>query len=186
MEIKRAGDLMIPLDEYPHIPFWYSLRKAMDELEKYEFDIEGRRSLPRVLMVFNEKYQLMGIVRRRDIFRGLDPDALSQLLVKARKEASGSKDEHARSDSTFKKLGKRMEERSEQPVTDVMQRIQVTVNFDDHFIKVISQMVNSDLSLLPVVKEGEVAGVIRTVDLFSELMKLMPPKETRPEEELNA
>ena len=67
-----------------------------------------------------------------------------------------------------------------------MQRIQVTVNFDDHFIKVISQMVNSDLSLLPVVKEGEVAGVIRTVDLFHELMKLMPPKETLPEEELDA
>ena len=186
MEIKRAGDLMIPLDEYPHIPFWYSLRKAMDELEKYEFEIEGRRSLPRVLMVFNEKYQLLGIVRRRDIFRGLDPDALSQLLVKTRKEASGSKDEHARSETAFKKLADKLEKRSTQPVTDVMQRIQVTVNFDDHFIKVISQTVNSDLSLLPVVKEGEVVGVIRTVDLFSELMKLMPPKETLPEEELNA
>jgi len=70
MAFKEAGDFMIPLDEYPHIPYWFSLRQTIAELENAELDIEGKKSLPRWVLVFDEKYQLMGTVRRRDILRG--------------------------------------------------------------------------------------------------------------------
>jgi hypothetical protein len=40
-------------------------------------------------------------------------------------------------------------------------------------IKISSGMVNNDLSILPVMKKGEVVGVVRTVDVFSELAKLI-------------
>ena len=28
-EPKRAIDVMIPLEDYPHIPYWFTLRQAM-------------------------------------------------------------------------------------------------------------------------------------------------------------
>jgi len=51
METKRAGDIMIPLDEYPHIPYWFTLRQATSELDKSEVEIGGRKSLPRVIVI---------------------------------------------------------------------------------------------------------------------------------------
>ena len=63
MEMKRAGDIMIPLDEYPHLPYWFTLRQATVELEKSEVEIDGRKSLPRAVLIFDEKYQLMGMAR---------------------------------------------------------------------------------------------------------------------------
>ena len=36
MELKRAGEMMIPLDEYVSIPYWFTLRQAMAEMEKAE------------------------------------------------------------------------------------------------------------------------------------------------------
>ena len=29
MESKTAGDFMIPLDKYPHIPYWFTMREAI-------------------------------------------------------------------------------------------------------------------------------------------------------------
>ena len=81
MEIRRAGDIMIPLDKYPHIPYWFTMRQALAEMEHTEFDIGGRKSLPRVVLVFDEEYNLLGIVRRRDILRGIEPDYLAKTLA---------------------------------------------------------------------------------------------------------
>lgn len=41
-------------------------------MEQGEFVIGGRKSLPRVALVFNEAYDLLGMVRRRDNLRGLE------------------------------------------------------------------------------------------------------------------
>ena len=84
MEMKRAGDIMIPLDEYPHLPYWFTLRQATVELEKSEVEIHGRKSLPRAVLIFDEKYQLMGMARRRDIMRGLEPEFLMSRPIESR------------------------------------------------------------------------------------------------------
>ena len=70
---------MIPLEHYPHIPYWFTLRQAMAEMESSQLEFEGRKSLPRGLLVFDERYQLLGMVRRRDILWGLEPDFLAPL-----------------------------------------------------------------------------------------------------------
>ena len=65
MNLYRAGDIMIPLNKYPHIPHWFTMRQALAEMEHTELEIGGRGSLPRVVLVFDEEYALLGIVRRR-------------------------------------------------------------------------------------------------------------------------
>ncbi len=164
---------MIPLDEYPHIPYWFTLRQAMAEMEKWEFDVNSRKFLSRVMLVFNEKYQLLGIVRRRDILRGLVPKSQGGLLINLRKRLFDVKANQNLSELPFNKLVKRIQKQAEQPVSDVMRLIKPTVDYEDNIIKVIYKMVENNLSLLPVVRNKEVVGVVRTEDIFHEIAKLM-------------
>jgi len=46
-------------------------------MEEAEIEVEGRYSLPRVILVTDQKGQLVGHVRRRDILRGLEPSFLA-------------------------------------------------------------------------------------------------------------
>jgi len=85
MAVKIAGEMMISLDQYPHIPYWFTLRQAIAALEKSEIDKDGQKSLPRALLVFDEHYHLLGCVRRRDILRGLEPKFLRTMPITHRK-----------------------------------------------------------------------------------------------------
>ena len=168
MKLKTAGELMIPLDKYPHLPYWFTLRQAMAEMEQSEFDVDGRKSLPRVVLVFDERYQLLGIVRRRDILRGLEPSFLSQ-------PADGFSDllDQNLVGLSFDKLAEGIRDRAERLVREVMMPIRATADHDDHVMKLIYMMVANDLHLLPVLRDGSVAGVVRTVDVFHEVAKLV-------------
>ena len=173
MEVKRAGDLMIPLDEYPHIPYWFTLRQTIAELENSVLEIEGRKSLPRAVLVFDEKYQLMGTARRRDILRGLEPEFLTDKSLSARKEMFSYKVDPNLSELSYEHLLGDIRKQAERPVGDVMQPVVASVDFDDHMIKVIYEMVEHNLSLLPVMKEKKVVGVVRSVDLIQEAARFL-------------
>ncbi len=66
---KKIKDLMIPLEDYPHIPYWFTLRQAMAIVREAAIKFEGSFE-PRAVLVFDEKYQLMGMLTLRDIMRG--------------------------------------------------------------------------------------------------------------------
>lgn len=173
MKATTAGDIMIPLDIYPHIPHWFTLRQAMVEMENSELDIGGRKSLPRVVLVFDEKYQLLGMVRRRDILRGLEPDFLKDTPTKNRPDMFGSETDPALSEVFYDKIIVGIKDRSERPVSDVMVPIRGMARHDDHIAKVVYEMNSNRFSLLPVLKENRVVGVVRTVDVFHEFAKLL-------------
>ena len=64
-------------------------------------------------------------------------------------------------------------EAAERPVTDVMLPIKAKVSHDDNLIKAIDAMVKNDISLVPVVRDGRVAGVVRSVDVLHEIAQLV-------------
>lgn len=164
---------MIPLEQYPHVPYWFTLRQVVAELEKSEFEIDGRRSLPRVVLVFDEKYQLMGVVRRRDIMRGLEPEFLSAKPLHYRKKLFDVKVDPNLSELSFDKLISGMRERAERPISDVMLPILATVEYDDHLMKVMYEMVANDVTVLPVLKDGRIVGAVRSVEVFHEVAELL-------------
>lgn len=173
MQKIRASDIMIPLDKYPHIPYWYTLRRAIVEMEKSEIEIAGKKSLPRVVLIFDEKYQLLGMARRRDILKGLESE-----LWEGGAEGSASHFFGAKADpNLFEILSdkwiKGLKERAERPVSDIMLPITATVEHDDHIMKIIYNMVEKNLSLIPVVKDKRIVGVVRSVDVFHEVAKLI-------------
>ena len=64
-------------------------------------------------------------------------------------------------------------ERADRPVSDVMQPIEAVLDADDHVMKAIYEMVTLDVSLLPVTELDRLVGVVRSVDVFHEVAKLL-------------
>jgi len=173
MVLKRAGDILIPIDKYPHIPYWFTLRQAVAALEKSDIVVDGRHSLPRALLVFNEQYQLLGIVRRRDILRGLEPKFLRTMPAPTRKQLFEVEADAELVEMSEGKIMKAIQEQADQPVSEVMQPIITTVDDEDPITKIVYKMVGGDQTLIPVLRDKKIVGVIRSVDVFHEIALLL-------------
>src|SRR4030067_1872349 len=69
---KVVRDLMIDVFEFPHIPYWFSIRQAIGIIKKSLLTKE-KCLQPMAVLVFDEKYNLVGTVSLKDILRGLEP-----------------------------------------------------------------------------------------------------------------
>jgi CBS domain-containing protein len=166
MENIHAEDIMIHLDRYPHVPHWFSLRQAIIEMEKTQFEVGGRKSLPRVVLVFDEEYRLMGMVRRRDILRGLGPDAMQESRERAGEKDPGlSRDLRSPRAAGQTKI-EEIRRRAERPVSEVMIPIRVTLGSDVPLMEIANFMVINDVSVVPIVKGGKVVGMVRSTDVL--------------------
>ncbi|UCD17157.1 MAG: CBS domain-containing protein [Candidatus Zixiibacteriota bacterium] len=173
MKKIRAGDVMIPFEKYPHIPYWFTLRQTMAEMEKSELEVEGRKSLPRVILIFDERYHLMGMARRRDILRGLEPEFLRDKPLDDRKRLFDLKRDPELKDVSSTEIMEGIRRRAERPVSEVMIPIEVTVDYDDHIVRVVYEMNSHDVSLCPVLRNGELVGVVRSVDVFHRFAQVL-------------
>ena len=161
---KRVKDLMIPLEDYPHIPYWFTLRQSMAIVREAAIKFEGSFE-PRAVLVFDEKYQLMGILTLRDIIRGLEPRFLMETsLVK------GDPNLAVLMGDLF---GPGLKEASQKPVSEVMSPIKVTVQGSDLVAKAIFLMIKENVGMMPVIQENKVAGMVRLSDLFKEVSELV-------------
>jgi predicted transcriptional regulator len=172
MDLKKVKEIMIPLSKYPHIPYWFTIRQAIVEMEKSELDIDGRKSLPRGVLVFDEKYRLMGVVRRRDILKRLEPEASDENSENVSK-AGETKGDVKSIPVVPAGWVAEMKKRGEHQVCEIMMPIGVTINSEDQLVNAINKMVDNDLSIIPVMKDDKVVGVVRSVDVFHEIAKLM-------------
>ena len=161
---KRVKDLMIPLEDYPHIPYWFTLRQSMAIVREAAIKFEGSFE-PRAVLVFDEKYQLMGILTLRDIIRGLEPRFLHETsLVK------GDPNLAVLMGDLF---GPGLKEASQKPVSEVMSPIKVTVQGSDLVAKAIFLMIKENVGMMPVIQDNKVAGMVRLSDLFKEVSELV-------------
>ena len=161
---KVAMDFMIRLEDYPHIPYWFSLRQAMAIVREAAVKFEGSFE-PRAVLVFDEKYQLMGILTLRDIIIGLEPKFLHETgLIKMDPSLTVLMGDF---------FGPKMQEQSQKAVSEVMSPIRVTVNAEDPIAKTLYLMIKENIGLVPVMQAGKVAGMLRLSDLFAEISKIV-------------
>ncbi len=164
VEQKKVKDLMIPLEDYPHIPYWFTLRQAMAIVREAAIKFEGSFE-PRAVLVFDEKYQLLGMLTLRDIIRGLEPRFMHETaLVKADPNLTVLMGDL---------FGPGMREASQKPVSEVMSPIKVTVQGSDLLAKAIFMMIQENVGLMPVIQDNKVAGMIRLSDLFKEISDMV-------------
>ncbi len=173
MGTRRVGEIMIPLEDYPHLPVWASIRETVEIFHRTELEVRGRKSLPRIVLLFDLDGSVAGSVRRRDLMRGLEPKFLVSQPLEYRQKLFNVEADPNIAELLFDKVVKGILEQVDRPVTDIMRPIEKTIDYDDHIIKAIYEMVNNSLSILPVVRDDTVEGVIRTVDVFNELAELI-------------
>ncbi len=176
MEETRAADLMIPIEEYPWVAPDVPLRDAMMRLDAPRFDIvasSGRLSVPWVLLVIDENESMVGMLRRTDILRGLGPWHARRAKQKGRQRLFPIQMDPHMMDLSRPALAKGFRERAKRPVSEVMTPVQVTVPQDAHIDKLIETMVVHDLSLVPVLADGKVVGVVSAVDVFYEVSRVV-------------
>ena len=171
--LRSVGEVMIPVDEYPSVRDKTTLREAIEVIESAQLEVDLRKSLPRALIVFDDINVMVGYVRRRDIMRGLEPSFLVSEPMQYRRKLFDVAIDPNLSELSYDRLIKGIREQADRPVSDVMQPVETILSADDHVMKAAYEMASQNLTLIPVVQEGELVGVIRSVDVFHELADLL-------------
>jgi CBS domain-containing protein len=174
---KCVRQMMIPLEDYPWVRIDDTLKYAVRVMEEARLENYSRASLPRVLLVFDHNDQLAGKVRRRDIMRGLEPNFLVNQPLESRvKFFEVEVDPHLAELSKevdLERVLKGLRDQGRRPVGEVLRPISSSLGPDDQIMKALYEMVSLNESLVPVVEDEQIIGVIRSVDVFHELALLL-------------
>lgn len=169
MKDTLVRDIMVPLEEYPCIPATHTLRDAIVEMG-VQILRKRQATLPRVVLVFDEHFvELLGMLRRRDIMRGLEPEFLRSGSLEYRRKLFNVDIDPNLSELPYDKFVAGIRRRADLPVGNFMIPIKATINYDDHIMKAVYEMVDQNTSLLPVLKDGNIVGVVRSVDVLAEI-----------------
>lgn len=171
---KRVEDIMVPLDGYPCVTDAHTLRQAIQEMGNARILSKNHASLPRAALVFDKDFcKLLGVLRRRDIMRGLEPRFMDSKPLEYTRKLFDIETDPNLSELSYDKIIQQVRKQAERLVGEVMMPIKATIDADDHIIKAMYEMVYQNTSLLPVLKDDNVVGVIRSVDLLNEIVPFL-------------
>jgi Mg/Co/Ni transporter MgtE len=85
---KVVKDLMIDVFEYPHVPYWFTIKQAIMVIKKSAIGTE-KCIHPLAILVFDEKYNILGTLTLKDILKGLESrekaeSPVSEVMVPAK------------------------------------------------------------------------------------------------------
>jgi len=161
---KKVGELMIPLTDYPHIPYWFTIKQAIAIVKTTALGLAGKME-PTTLLVFDEKYQLMGSLTMEDLIRGVE-----KKFLRSNNFMSKEWDTPVFFEGLFTEGVK---DEAQKPVSEIMSPVKETVSPDESIIKAIYIMMEQNLQLLPVIEQGTIKGVIRLNEIFNEIANLV-------------
>lgn len=142
---STVREIMVDVFEFPHIPYWFTLRQAAGIVRN---TLLGEKFVqPLVMLVFDEKYNLVGMLNLREILKGLEP--LWNPAVPA--PAAGAKPA------------------AEAPVATVMRAAGPFVEPDASVADAARLIVEHGLELVPVLEDRKkLIGVVRWQEVFRE------------------
>ena len=162
---KVVKDVMIGIFEYPHVPYWFTINEAI-KIVRASFISAKKYPDPLAVLIFDEKYNLMGTITLKDILRGMEPR-----FLKASEKAQGlTEDESTLSliwDTLFDKSAKAL---ADKQVSTIMVPAQYFVEPTDPITKAAYLMLHHDLILLPVLEgRKKFVGLVRMIEVFDEI-----------------
>ncbi len=162
---KVAKDVMVGIFEYPHVPYWFTISQAI-RIVKVSFLSAKKYPEPMAVLVFDEKYNLMGTLTLKDILKGLEP----RFLKPSEKAQVPKEDESTLSliwDTLFTKESKEL---AEKPVSEIMVPAKNFVEPNDPLTKAAYLMLHNDLVLLPVLEgKKKFVGLVRMIEVFDSI-----------------
>lgn len=158
-ERKIIRDIMLELFEYPHIPYWFSIEQVI-KVMKASFIQSQKHTDPLVVLVFDEKYNLLGIVTPKDILKGITSSTSNSSVNSQVKVEETELD----LDSLFSKESKNL---AQKPVSEIMLPAKHFVDPLDPITKAAYLMTNLDVPVLPVIEDKKkLVGVVRMFEIF--------------------
>lgn len=156
-------DLMVPLDNFPHVKGNASLRDAFAKLHA----ASGSSELFRNILVLDEKDRLIGTLGLKNVLRAMLPDYL-------RHDPShfqgANQDITALSVLWQEDCAENCRQANRILAKDHVSPITVTVGADEPLSKAAFLFATSQVNVLPVVEGKQLIGVIRLVDVFDEIV----------------
>lgn len=150
---KTVKEIMVGIADYSHVPYWFSISKAAKIVEVSFFGSK-KRPEPMALLVFDEKYNLLGTVTLKDVLKGVEPNFLTP------------------SPSLDSLLSAESKEKAGRPVSEIMVPAKAFVEPDESVVKAAHLMIFNDLILLPVLENRKkFIGLVRMTEIFDELSK---------------
>jgi CBS domain-containing protein len=170
-----ARDLMVPMGKYPSVTVDDTLAHAARVLSEWHIDMRGSVSMPRIVLVMTRDDHLAGVVRRRDILRGLAPSFLVHSISDHPEMMFDVEVDPNLTELLSGRAAEKLREKATTRVGDIADPIPTTVRLDDPLIRVIQEMVRYDQSLLPVVEDDHAVGVVRTVEVLKKVSDMLTP-----------
>lgn len=171
--MKRNGtvkDVMVDVFDFPHIPYWFTIRQAMGIIKKAFIETD-KCFHPMAILIFDEKYNLMGTVTLRDILRGLEPKLLKPEIMT---EYAGADIDKALATYEANMFNESAKDRAETQVRDIMTPAKTFVTTDDSIAKAAFLMIHHNISILPVLEDGKkLAGIARMFDVYKEISNMV-------------
>lgn len=154
---KQVREIMIDIFEFPHVPYWFTIRQVSGILKK---SISGGKCLrPMAALVFDEKYNLLGHVETEDILKGIAAAALSH---------NGEREELISAPNT--EVSTSLKELSEKPVSTLLNQFRLFADPEDSVAKAADLMLRNNLHILPVLEhQKKLLGVVRSTEIFEYL-----------------
>jgi cytidylate kinase/CBS domain-containing protein len=166
----RASDVMLPPERYPHCRLNCTIREAIVALSASAVKLQdGFIMLPRYVLVLDDDDRLVGVISRRELFKGLIPhlqdDRETEAHIKELVPFGGTMPSELmiRWTSLFSRSAI---DASRNSIHSVMVPIKGTVQVDDTLSTVISTMLFHGVDLVPVLDGEKVAGVILMTNIF--------------------
>jgi Mg/Co/Ni transporter MgtE len=162
---KVVKDLMLDVFDYPHVPYWFTLSQAI-KIIKVSFISAKKYPEPLAILVFDEKYNLMGTLSMKNILTGLEPKFMRPTTDAQAYTKEGP--ELALIWSTL--FNKESKDLAEKPVSEIMVPAKYFVEPDDPITKAAFMIIHNDLILLPVLEnKKKFVGLVRLIEIFNEI-----------------
>jgi len=166
----KASDVMLRLDQYPNCQGNCNIREAIVALSASAVKLEdGHFLMPRYLLIRNSEDQLVGVVGRRELLRGLVPHLLedreSAAHIRELVPFSGGTPSEIfiRWTSLFSEAAL---DASKESIKSVMVPIRGAVQIDDSLSTVVTTMLFHSIDLVAVLDGAKVVGVVLMTDIF--------------------
>jgi CBS domain-containing protein len=159
----KIRELMINIFDYPHVPYWFTMEQAV-QLMRMAF-AGSERPEPVVILVFDEKYNLVGTLGRSDLLRGLGPAV--GLSGQTSLQQQDNPDAGPLWDKNFIAEAKA---KTERPVSDAMSPSRHFIGPDEEITSAAYMMLRHNLQMLPVLEgKKKLVGIIRMSEVFEAL-----------------
>jgi len=149
---RKVKEIMIDIFEYPHVPYWFTLDQVIKILKV--FITQKESPIPFIVLIFDEQYNLKGLVGLEEIFRGLEMGLVENL-------------EKLDEETVNILFTEKIKDLANKQVHEIMIPVKEFISTEDTISKAAYLIIHHKLQVLPVLENKKLVGIIRLKEIFN-------------------